>query len=410
MTSEVVDGKTAWLRPWGSTSIFSVDTPARPVALYDTTLRDGEQQAGVIFSVEQKVEIFRAIERANITYIETGMIAASPEEAEVVRRIASDGHTSGLYVLSRSMESDIDVAAKAGVDGVTMEILANPVLADAIFGWSTADILQKALTAARHARQSGIFLNFFLIDASRTPMEWTLELVGTLAAEHLLDAVTLADTFGVASPQSVTTMIGRVVAEVDVPVHIHAHNDFGMGVANALAAFDAGAGVAQGTLNGLGERAGNADLAHIAAALQLMRGWPVGVDFKCLRAAAQLIASSSGVPLPPNYPVLGSDLFDIEAGIAAAFYAGALERDVRYFYPFLPEQVGAEARIVLGKGVGVANVKLLLKEHGCTDVPEETLRAIVGRVKDEATRARRLLTSGEFADICRRAGVELSGT
>lgn len=390
-----------WLVPSGSVSPFNPSPPGKRVEFYDTTLRDGEQQAGVIFNVAEKVEIFRRLESAGVQYVETGMIATSEEETAVVKRLAAEGHTARVHVLSRAMKSDIDIAADAGADGVTMEILANPTLASAIFGWTAADITTRALAGARAARDRGVDVNFFLIDATRIAVEWAKEMIGALHEQQLVDSVTLADTFGVAEPSGIGALVGEIVREFGVPVHVHAHNDYGLGVANSLAALDAGAQVVQATMNSLGERAGNADLCMVGAAVQFMRQWDSGLDFPTLRGAAELIARYSHIPIPPNAPVIGPALFDVEAGIAAAFYAGARREDLRFFYPYLPELVGSGARIVMGKGSGKANVDLTLERLEVHGLSDEEKRDVLALTKKLGAEHGRLLTDEEFLEICR---------
>lgn len=393
-----------WLTQIGSRSTFGgvpTDTSGLRVQFYDTTLRDGEQQSGVIFSTEQKVRIFRALESAGVPMIETGMIGVGEIEAEVVRALAAEGTTAKRYVLARCAEADVRLAAESGAQGVTLEFPSNAALMKAVLGWEIKDAIEKAVAAIGLAKELGMTANVFAIDSSRTEPETLAEIFSEVCRRAEPEYLTLADTFGVCTPQAAAKLVSTV-REVSGPteVQVHFHDDFMLATANNLAAAEAGATVVQGTWNGLGERAGNASLPATIMALEALYGYQTGLDLKQLRTVARVIAEESGEPIARNAPVIGVDLFDVEAGIAAAYLEAVTPIDRRYFYPYLPEVVGAEARITIGKGVGAANIRMTASRLGIEPPSgKEAELAAVNALKYAALKRHRLLTDEEFADI-----------
>jgi methanogen homocitrate synthase len=396
-----------WLTQWGSRSSRAQPLePHKEVLLYDTTLRDGEQQANLCFGLEQKLRMFRAIERGGADLIETGMLPVHNDEQTLVRTLRAEGHTSKVYVLARALEADIDLAAETGADGVTIEMLVNAPLAELRFGWSKESLITRVRDAVDHAKGLGLEANVFGIDATRADLDWLC----TYFAETSLNAdyVTIADSFGVCDPQAMSAIVAAVVESVGVPVQVHCHEDFGLGVANSLAAVDAGAGVVQGTINGIGERAGNTSLPVFAAAARFLRGWTVHADFDALRLASKMVADESGIPLRPNAPIVGETLYDMEAGIVTGLYESMIGEDERHVWPVLPEQVGTRARIRLGKASGIANVRMLAPQFGWTseegtDAEGSTdLRAVLDLVKERGSELGRCLTNEEAAEVYQR--------
>jgi isopropylmalate/homocitrate/citramalate synthase len=381
-------------------SISSVsEREARSVELYDTTLRDGEQQAGVAFSKDDKIRIFRRLEAAGVPYIETGMLPVHRDEPAVVRSLRAEGADSEIFVLCRSAEEDIRAAAEAGAHGATVEITVNPVLAEAVFGWSSDVLIAKATEAVTLARDLGLRVNMFGLDATRTPIEFLVEFFQRVAATGAIEWVTIADTLGVASPGDMRRFCEDLTAALDVQLQVHCHNDYGVATANSIASVEAGASVIQGTMNGLGERAGNANLAEVALAGRFMKGWDVGVKVQDLREAAIEVSACSGIPMAWNQPGLGPRLFEIESGIGAAFYERLREGDLRYMYPYLPSAVDAEPTIALGKKAGIANIRMRLAAIGISDVADDRLGELVARVKDAGVELKRTLDESEWESI-----------
>jgi isopropylmalate/homocitrate/citramalate synthase len=392
-----------WLTEWGSRS--SCARPLDPdtaVQLYDTTLRDGEQQANLCFGLDQKLRLFRAIDATGVDYIETGMLPVHPDEQELVRRLVAEGHDAKIFVLARALESDLRLTADVRADGATIEMLVNAPLAELRFGWNKDSLIARVREAVDQARDLGLMANVFAIDATRSDLDWLCEFFAA-TSEHA-DYVTIADSFGVCDPIAMGQIVAAVVDAVDVPVQVHCHEDFGLAVANSLAAVEAGARVVQGTTNGIGERAGNTTLPVFAAAARFLRGWTVNADFAAMREAALLVAEDTHIPLRPNAPVVGPTLYDMEAGIVTSLYESLVDEDERHVWPYLPKHIGTNARVRLGKASGIANVRMRAGDFGWSDSvsasdDNEGLRDVLERVKEAGVAQGRCLTDDEAEQI-----------
>ncbi len=392
-----------WLTEWGSKSSRARPyEPDRTVLLYDTTLRDGEQQCNLCFGLEQKLRMFRAIERGGVDFIETGMLPVHPDEVSVVKTLVAEGHDSKIFVLARALDSDLQLAADAGADGVTVEMLVNAPLAELRFGWPKEALITRVRDAVTRSKELGLEVNVFAIDATRADLDWLCEYFAETSTDA--DYVTIADSFGVCDPTAMSEIIAAVTSSVSVPIQVHCHEDYGLGTANSLAAIDAGASVVQGTVNGIGERAGNTSLPVFAAAARFLRGWNVGADFDAMREASMLVAEESGIALRPNAPVVGPTLFDMEAGIVTGLYEAMITEDERHVWPFLPEHVGTRARVRLGKASGIANIRMQAPRFGWSGIKgaaddDLDLRTVLERVKEAGSEHGRCLTDDEAAAI-----------
>lgn len=398
IAQRIIDGKVV-----GSLPAHVQDPEDRTVTLYDTTLRDGEQQSGVTFDFDEKREIFRALEAVGVPVIETGFIAVSKTEAEVVSSLKAEGVSSAIFMLSRCAASDISAAAACGADGVTLSMPLNPVFAERIHGWSTSDIVRMSLDGVRQAVDLGLRVNYFGIDATRTNPEWLNEVFSTVADVGGVESVTIADSFGVAGPSEISAMVTSVLSAISAGVQVHCHDDLGLAVANSLAAVEAGASFVQGTVNGLGERAGNADLAQVAMAGTLLHGWDMGVDLSLLRPLSARVAALSGQPISPNRGVTGPTLFDMESGSAVALLEVLDQDEFDMMYAYLPEVLAAQPKVTFGKGSGISSLRHVLRSHDLPELDESTLRSALSAVKDQGQTLGRLLTDDEVINVIEKA-------
>src|SRR5881397_1346512 len=230
------------------------------IEVHDVTLRDGEQQAGVEFTADDKVRIADALAEAGVHRIEAGLPAVSKQDEEAVRRIAARGLPSTIYAFSRCMVDDVKRAVDCDVAGVVMEIPSSRHLIELGYRWSVERAQELSIEATRFAHAHGLLVSFFPIDATRTGAQEYLDLVGTVAREGHIDALGLVDTFGVLTPHAVERFVKQSREALGVPLETHFHMDYGLGVANSLIAAGAGASVIQTTVGGIGERAGNTPL------------------------------------------------------------------------------------------------------------------------------------------------------
>ena len=282
------------------------------ITVHDVTLRDGEQQAGVEFSADDKVRIAEALAEAGVHRIEAGLPAVSPADAEAVSRIAAAGLPSTIYAFSRCMVADVQVAVDCGVRGVVMEIPSSRHLIELGYRWTVERAIELSIEATRFAHDNGLLVSFFPIDATRASVTDYLNLVETVARDGHVDSLGLVDTFGVLTPQAVQRFVRVSRERLQVPLETHFHMDYGMGVANTVIAAAAGASCVQVTVSGLGERAGNTPLEETVLALLTLYGQDLGIRTQSLTGLARLVAELSGVQQPSNRPVTGTRLFEVE--------------------------------------------------------------------------------------------------
>ena len=370
---------------------------SKPVNFYDTTLRDGEQSVGVCFNPQEKFDIACKLNELGVGRIESGFPRVSADDTQAVRRILDAGLESEIWGFSRAVKADIDAHLDLGTEHVLIEISTSDLKMKA-YGFTRESVLQRVTDAIKHAKDNGIkTVNFFAVDSTRSNLEFLRDVYST-AIEHGADEVSVVDTIGVCSPEAVEWLIGEVSSWVgpEIPIHWHGHNDFGMATASAVAAVRGGARWIQGTINGMGERAGNADICEVALALQCLYDMPVELDLSKARAASQVVQQAGGYNVDGWKPVVGEFLYTRESGaVANQFHIPqAIE-------PYSAEIVDADRRIVLGKKSGLSNIKIKGEELGL-DIPEDKRSGVLAEVKDLGTKNARLVTDEEFKDIVTR--------
>jgi len=375
--------------------------PRRTIGLYDTTLRDGEQSVGVVLMPEEKFELARALDAAGIDRIEAGFPRVSADDWRAVELIANAGLHAEVWGFSRAVQADVEALVELGVDASVIE---SPISDGklAALGVSRETMLERIRSAVSFATEHGITVAFFGVDSSRAELDFFRR-----AYEVAVDAgakeVVVVDTIGIATPEAAALLVGEAVDLVghDVPVHWHGHDDFGLATAAAIAAVQAGATWVQGTVNGMGERAGNADLIEVALALEALYGVPTRLDLTKARELAQLVAQRAGTPLAPWKAVTGDNLFVRESGAVAAQF-----HDPPAIEPYASELVGQERGIVLGKKSGVDSIRIKVADLGL-DVPEDAWQGLLTEVKRLGTEKRGLVADDEFRRLAE--GEEVHG-
>lgn len=373
----------------------------KSIEIHDITLRDGEQQAGVVFTKDEKLEIARKLDEAGVRRIEAGMPVVSKEDAKAVKAITNEGLGAKIYVFGRCMKRDVDLALENDADGIVMEIPSSDHLIKHAYDWEIEKAINAPVEATNYAAEHGLEVDFFTVDSTRSDFDTFWSIVKEVIDRGHMDSYSLIDTFGVASPEAITSLVKKIKGRIDCPLEIHAHNDFGLAVANSIAAAKAGAETIHTTVNGIGERCGNAALEEVVAALELLYDVDTGVDLKKLRALSKYVEEASEVKMPPQKSIVGSDVFTTESGIVTAWWERASEAgEPLEVYPLSPGFLGAEnPKQVLGKGSGKASVTYKLKELG-KDVPsDEEVREIVMKIKDLSLKKKGLLSNDEFMSI-----------
>jgi isopropylmalate/homocitrate/citramalate synthase len=371
--------------------------PRVTVGLYDTTLRDGEQTVGVVLTPEQKLEIARALATAGVDRIEAGFPRVSEDDARAISLILEAGLDAEVWGFSRAVQADVEALVALGVQSSVIE---SPISDGklAALGVSRETMLGRIRSAVEFAAGEGIRVAFFGVDSTRADLEFVRRVYET-AVDAGAQEVVVVDTLGIATPEAAAFLVTEVVERLgrDVPVHWHGHDDFGLATAAAVAAVQAGATWVQGTVNGMGERAGNADLVEVALALEALYGIPTRLDLTQARVLAGLVQELSGTALAPWKPVTGDNLFTRESGAVAAQF-----HDPPAIEPYSAELVGAERGIVLGKKSGLDSIRIRVTELGL-DVPEELYPSLLEAVKRTGTRKCGLVTDAEFRRLASRA-------
>ena len=368
---------------------------SKTIRFYDTTLRDGEQAIGVVFNADEKFEIACKLAELGIGRIESGFPRVSAEDTEAVRRMLNAGLSSEIWGFARCVIADLDAHIELGTKQVLVEISTSDVKM-AAYGFTRESVMERIRKAVGHAREHGMRVNFFAVDATRSDQAFLKDVYST-AIESGAEEVSVVDTIGALAPEAVEILIRDIATHVGpgIPVHWHGHNDFGLATASAIAAVRGGASWIQGTINGMGERAGNADICEVALALQCLYNVPVEIDLTKAREVSQLVRKAGGYQVDGWKPVVGENLYVRESGaVASQFHIPeAIE-------PYSADIVNAERRIVLGKKSGLDSIRLKAKELGI-DLADEQVPEVLAKVKNLGSSAKRLLTDDEFRQIAR---------
>lgn len=361
-----------------------------PIGLYDTTLRDGEQTVGVVLNPEDKLEIARALDEAGIDRIEAGFPRVSDDDRRAIELIAAAGLRAEVWGFSRAVQADVEALVELGV---AASVIESPISEGklAALGVSRGTMLERIRKAVSFATSHGITVAFFGVDSTRAELDFYRQAYETAVAAGAKEVV-VVDTLGIATPEAAAYLVDRTVGWLgaEIPVHWHGHNDFGLATAAAVAAVQAGATWVQGTVNGMGERGGNANLGEVALALEGLYGITTGLRLDRVRALSALVQERSGYELEPWKPLTGENLFTRESGAVAAQF-----HDPPAIEPYSSELVGAERGIVLGKKSGVDSIRIKVAELGL-DVPEERFAELLAAVKRLGTEKRGLVTDEEF--------------
>ncbi len=371
--------------------------PRTKIHFYDTTLRDGEQTVGVVLSPEQKLAIARKLDELGVTRIEAGFPRVSVDDAEAIQLMQKANLKAELWGFSRAVKGDVEELVRLGLRASVIEAPTSDIKLKA-YGMTREDVLRRVVDAMSIAKQNGITTAFFAVDGTRTDLDF-LKRIYLAALEAGATEIVVVDTIGACGPEAIEFLVREVCNWVGptVPVHFHGHNDFGMATACSIAAVRAGATWIQGTINGMGERAGNADISEIALALRCLYDVPVALDLTKVREVSEVVCDAAEYTLDAWKPLVGENLFTRESGaVATQFHIPeAIE-------PYSAELVNAHRTIVLGKKSGPDSIDLKCKELGLTITPEQRA-PILAEVKKRSIAKRGLLTDEEFKEIVRKS-------
>ena len=379
------------------------------IKIHDVTLRDGEQQTAVVFRREEKVAIAKKLDSLGVHRIEAGMPAVSPQDKAAIADIAALGLKAEIFGFSRCIPTEVKVVKDCGCKGIVIEIPASDHMIQNAYGWPIERAMKASIETTKAAKEAGLYTVFFTIDATRTELNRFLDIVEQVATEGHMDALTIADTVGGTAPEAIGHVVKKVIQRLKKPVEIHGHQDFGLGVANTIAALSSGASVAHTTITGLGERAGNVPMEDVVLALRCLYGKDLGIKTEQFVDVSRFVMDLARVTQPPNRPIVGDKLYEVESGIIAGWIRLARKEHPLEYVPFAPELVGQKpVNIVLGKNSGPPSIDEWCEKLGITATDEEKM-AILQGVKAKSFEKKDLLTTDEFkavvANVLQKAAV-----
>lgn len=386
--------KDVWLSPYNFVDevMQEIRLPEK-VGMYDTTLRDGEQVPGLVFRKDEKIKIAQALDELGVQRIEAGMPVVSPEDKEVATELTKIGLQAEIWGFCRCIRKDIDACIESGIDSVVCEIATSDFKMKA-YRLTRDSVIERMVDAVTYAKEHGLKVAFFDVDMTRTALEFLEEMYITAVKEAHADEVVAVDTLGMATPEAFFYLTKKVREWVKVPIHVHCHDEFGLGTAISLAAVKAGAEWIHVTVNGIGEKSGNTDLAEVAMALLLLYNKDVGLKYEKLCKLSKFVQELSGIKMPPNKPIVGDSVFKRESGVTVlqlTRYPPAVE-------PYPPELVGGTREIVIGKKSGRHSIQWKLKELGIS-VTEQQIVAILEKVKEKSIQKKGPIYDEEFRMI-----------
>ena len=349
------------------------------VRIFDTTLRDGEQTPGVSLSPEKKLNIAKKLDALGIDAIETGFPVISEGERNAVKMITSENLQSELCGLARTNKKDIDAAVDCGLNYIHTFIATSDIHLEYKLKMTREQALEKAIVAVEYGKSRGLQVEFSAEDATRTDREF-LKSVFTQVAKAGADRIDIPDTVGYSTPQYIAEITKDAIDATQLPVSVHCHNDFGLAVANAISGIQAGAECAHVTINGIGERAGNASLEELVMALnslQFEQKWETNIKKELLYETSRYVSKIVGITVQPNKAIVGENAFGHESGIHTH---GVLNNPLTY-EPISPEIVGRTRWLQVGKHAGIHGMNAMLKEYGIVPNEEQT-KKILDKVKN----------------------------
>jgi isopropylmalate/homocitrate/citramalate synthase len=363
------------------------------VVFHDVTLRDGEQTPGIVLRTKEKVEIARKLDEVGVHRIEAGMPVVSKEDFDAVKEIAHLGLKSKIFAFSRLVKEDIEAALRCDVEGIICE---GPVGVPKLkqFNWTYDQVIERAVDAIEFAKEHGLRTSFFGVDGTRADIEFTKRILKTVSKKAHPDSFVIVDTFGCASPEGFGEFVRQIRQSVKEPIEVHTHNDFGLGVADAISGLMNGAVAVHTSVNGIGERSGNASFEEVAMSLRFLYGQKVRFDFAKFKELSNLVQKYTMFPLAPNKPVVGDRVFTREAGISIAgwmkYHLGSES--------YLPELVGNKHGVFLGKKSGRHSIDWKLKEMRLV-ADEEQMEKILVEVKKRSEETKSNVDDLEFKRI-----------
>jgi 2-isopropylmalate synthase len=364
------------------------------IRIFDTTLRDGEGTPGVSLTPEDKLVIARQLDRLGVDAIEIGTPITSKGEMESARMIIEEGLRTEVYALSRVVKEDVDAIINSNIGYIHLFIATSDLHLKYKLRMSREQVIQKSLEIIDYAKSHGLSIEFSAEDSTRTELSFLKDFF-KIVSEAGIIRINVPDTVGVITPRKMYNLISEIKSVVNIPVSVHCHNDFGMAVANSIAGVEAGAEQVHVTLNGLGERAGNAALEEVVLSLNRLYQKKTNINTEKLYRTSQLISKLTKIPIPINKAIVGDNAFAHEVGIHTH---GVVTQPLTY-EPFPPELVGQIRKIIPGKYSGKHGIKAELERIGLYPTDEQ-IGEIVRQVRALGDRGK-IVTDAELMNIAK---------
>lgn len=365
------------------------------VKIDDTTLRDGEQTAGVVFANQEKIRIAKLLDEVGVNQIEVGIPAMGGDEKQTIKKIVKLGLEASILSWNRAVEDDIRHSLDCGVDAVAISISASDIHIEHKLHKSRGWVLEQVKKCVSFAKEKGLYVSVNAEDASRADLDF-LTRFGLSAKEYGADRLRFCDTLGILDPFQTFNAILFLTEKVKIDLEMHTHNDFGMATANALAGARAGATYINTTVNGLGERAGNAALEEVVMALKYLGQIDLGMKTELFRELSEYVASASARTIPVWKAIVGTNVFAHESGIHAD---GVIKNPITY-EAFPPEEVGLERQLVIGKHSGTNSIIRKFLEFGI-EIDKQQASEILREVRATSIQLKRALFDKELMYIYR---------
>ena len=388
--------------------------------LWDETMRDGEQTPGVHFTPEEKLELATLMSGMGVDIMDVGIPVVSKEEHRAVKLVADAGLEASILAAARAVRRDVEACVECGVDEVSVFIACSDLHLKYKLNMTREQVLQRSVAECEYARDHGLKVTFVTEDTFRADMDYVVQLYNACIDAGAVRVV-FADTVGLMTPAGMRWWLGQVKPRLKpAQLSVHCHNDFGLAVANSLAAMESGVEVPHVCVNGIGERSGNASFEELVLLLETLYHYDTGIDTSRLYELSRKVEVLTGIPVAVNKAVVGYNAFSHESGIHAD---GVIKHSWTY-EPIQPEKIGRERRFIFGKHTGSTAVEDKLKRSGVGHTPEQ-LAAVVSGIKELAekrTKAdqqafielyrdreekRRGVSDEEFWAIAKKAGLQV---
>lgn len=357
------------------------------IRIFDTTLRDGEQTPGVSVNPEKKIKIASRLDELGVDAIEAGFPIVSQGEREAIKTIAKQGLNANIYGLARSVQADIDAALACDLEYLHTFIATSDIHMQYKLNMTQEQVLEHAIWSVEYAKKHGFQVEFSAEDATRSDRGFLIRVFKSVE-EAGADRIDIPDTVGYATPEYISSLVGEVANNISLPISMHCHDDFGQAVANSLAGINSGANCAHVTINGIGERAGNASLEEFVMSLHCLYNKKTNIRTELLYETSKFVSNTMGIIVQPNKAIIGENAFGHESGIHTH---GIINNPLTY-EPISPELVGRKRWLQAGKHAGAHGIKAMLNEFGVQPTAEE-LQKIVEEQKIISDKGKSITTA-----------------